>query len=427
MHNNLTNKRVAVIGLGYVGLPLALLLSQKYKVTGFDVNPSRIAELQSGHDRTLEVTSEQLDEASQLSFTSVSTEIDNCDIYIITVPTPIDDNKQPDLTALNSASQMVGTMLSKGDYVIYESTVYPGVTEEVCAPILEQSSGLKLNKGFFLGYSPERANPGDSEHKVDSIVKVTSGSTQDAARLIDELYASVITAGTHLASSIRVAEAAKVIENIQRDVNIALVNELALLFNRLNIDTNEVLEAAGTKWNFLPFRPGLVGGHCIGVDPYYLAQKAQSVGFHPEIILAGRRVNDGVGVYVADELVRCMVAKKINVAEAKVLIMGLTFKENCPDIRNTHVVDILNRLESYDIDVDVYDPWVDASSHSSFTCGSQILDEKPSARYDGIMVAVSHQEFLDMTKEDFEALQKSPSVLYDVKGRIDRSIVDARL
>lgn len=352
--------KVAVVGLGYVGLPLAVEFGKKRTVVGFDINQGRIAELRQGIDSTLEVDAAELKEASELSFTSNLQDLQKCNVFIVTVPTPIDEHKQPDLTPLVKASESIGKVLKKGDIVIYESTVYPGATEEDCVPVLEKFSGLRFNEDFFAGYSPERINPGDKEHRVSSIKKVTSGSTPEIAELVDSLYREIITAGTHKASSIKVAEAAKVIENTQRDLNIALINELAIIFNRMGIDTEAVLKAAGTKWNFMPFRPGLVGGHCIGVDPYYLTHKAQSIGYHPEIILAGRRLNDGMGAYVVSQLVKAMLKRRIHVDGARVLLMGLTFKENCPDLRNTKVVDIVRELAEYNIQVDVFDPWVSA-------------------------------------------------------------------
>ncbi|MAT65282.1 MAG: Vi polysaccharide biosynthesis protein VipA/TviB, partial [Gammaproteobacteria bacterium] len=355
----LEQARIAVVGLGYVGLPLAVEFGRRYDTLGFDINTGRIAELRRGRDSTLEVSDEELRQAARLRYTDDAGELADANVYIATVPTPIDDAKRPDLRPLEGASRTIGRVLKPGDVAIFESTVYPGATEEVCVPIMEAESGLKFNRDFFVGYSPERINPGDKEHRVTNILKVTSGSTPETAEFVDALYRSVITAGTHKASSIRVAEAAKVIENTQRDVNIALVNELALIFNRLGIDTEEVLKAAGTKWNFLPFRPGLVGGHCIGVDPYYLTHKAQQIGYHPSMILAGRRVNDGMGAFVAEQVIKLMTKKRIHVSDANILIMGLTFKENCPDLRNTRVVDVVAEFKDYHPRVDVYDPWVD--------------------------------------------------------------------
>ncbi len=391
--NSLEDTRIAVLGLGYVGLPLAVEFSKHFPTTGFDISQTRVAALARGHDSTLEVSDAELAEAGQLKFAASPDEISDCNVYIVTVPTPIDSAKRPDLSALQSASRCVGSVLSKGDVVIYESTVYPGATEEDCAPILEEESGLKLNTDFFLGYSPERINPGDKHHRLPDIMKVTSGSTPDAADYVDALYGQIITAGTHKASSIRVAEAAKVIENTQRDVNIALVNELALIFGRMQLDTLEILEAAGTKWNFLSFRPGLVGGHCIGVDPYYLTHKSQEIGYHPEMILAGRRINDNMGIYVASRMVRLMVKKGILMPNARILVMGITFKENCPDVRNTRVVDVVTELSGYGSQVDIYDPWADKDAVEE-EYGLTISNEMPDeGLYDGIMVAVSHREF----------------------------------
>ena len=417
--------KVAIIGLGYVGLPLAVEFSHHYPTIGFDINARRISELQQGNDRTCEVDSEQL-KASKLYCSDQISELADCTVYIITVPTPIDQNKNPDLTPLCSATHAVGTVLAAGDYVIYESTVYPGATEETCVPVLEQVSGLVFNRDFFVGYSPERINPGDKEHRVTSILKVTSGSTEQAAEFVDQLYRTVIPAGTHKASSIRVAEAAKVIENTQRDVNIALINELALLFNKMNIDTLEVLEAAGTKWNFLPFRPGLVGGHCIGVDPYYLTHKAQAIGFHPRIILAGREINDGMGAYVAETVVKLMTRQRIAVVDSRILILGLAFKENCPDLRNTRVTDIIEELKSYHARVDLYDPWVD-QEEAQQEYGLELIQNPDSNIYDAIIIAVPHQEFRDMSARTLRAFGKDNCILYDVKSILPRSEVDARL
>lgn len=428
----ITDARIAIIGLGYVGLPLAVEFAKKYPVVGFDINEARVAELRSGHDRTLEVTDENLrnvlanDLNSQtgLSFGHQTDDIVHCNFYIVTVPTPVDKYNRPVLTPLYKASETVGKTLKKGDIVVYESTVYPGVTEEECVPVLERVSGLTFNKDFFVGYSPERINPGDKEHTVAKILKVTSGSTPQIAERIDELYSSVITAGTFQAASIKVAEAAKVIENAQRDINIAFVNELAKIFNRLDIDTDDVLQAAGTKWNFLNFKPGLVGGHCIGVDPYYLAQKAQESGYHPEIILSGRRLNDGMGEYVAHEVVKQMVKKDISVKNSKILVLGITFKENCPDVRNTKVVDILTALQDYDADITVYDPWIDTEEVKK-EYGWDCVRELPDVEdYDAVVLAVAHKEFegLDLTK-----LCKNKRVIYDVKGVLPRELVDARL
>lgn len=423
---DLQNIKLAVIGLGYVGLPLAVEFGKKRDVLGFDINPRRIAELNSGVDNTLEVESEELQAATRLRYTSDASELAQANVYIVTVPTPIDEYKRPDLTPLIRASETIGKVLKRGDIVIYESTVYPGATEEDCVPVLERVSGLRFNEDFFAGYSPERINPGDKVHRLPSIRKVTSGSTPETADLVDALYAEIITAGTHKAPSIRVAEAAKVIENTQRDVNIALINELTLIFNKLGIDTLDVLEAAGTKWNFLPFRPGLVGGHCIGVDPYYLTHKAQSIGYHPEIILAGRRLNDGMGAYVAAQLVKSMTKKRIQVQGSRVLIMGLTFKENCPDLRNTRVVDIVHELAEYDVNVDVYDPWVDGSEAEK-EYGIKPVAAPDVGQYDGIVLAVAHEQFKQMGAEKIRALGKQPHVLYDLKYVLDRDESDLRL
>ncbi len=418
--------KLAVVGLGYVGLPLAVEFGKKREVLGFDINQKRIAELQSGVDHTLEVSSEELKEATQLRFSAEGAELAKANTFIVTVPTPIDEYKQPDLTPLVKASETIGKVLKKGDIVIYESTVYPGATEEVCVPVLEKVSGLKYNVDFYAGYSPERINPGDQLHRVSTIKKVTSGSTPAIADVVDELYRSIITAGTHKASSIRVAEAAKVIENTQRDVNIALINELALIFNRLGIDTQAVLEAAGTKWNFLPFRPGLVGGHCIGVDPYYLTHKAQAIGYHPEIILAGRRLNDSMGTYVVSQLVKAMTKRKIQVQGSRVLVMGLTFKENCPDVRNTRIVDIVKELGEYDIQVDVYDPWVDVEE-AQHEYGITPVASPAAGAYDGIILGVAHEQFVKMGAEAIRALGKPEHVLYDLKYVLSAEQADIRL
>lgn len=423
---DLQNIKLAVIGLGYVGLPLAVEFGKKRDVLGFDINPRRIAELNNGVDNTLEVESDELKDAVHLSYTSDAAELAQANVYIVTVPTPIDEYKNPDLTPLIRASETIGKVLKRGDIVIYESTVYPGATEEDCVPVLERVSGLRFNEDFFAGYSPERINPGDKVHRLPSIRKVTSGSTPEVADLVDALYSEIITAGTHKASSIRVAEAAKVIENTQRDVNIALINELTLIFNKLGIDTLDVLEAAGTKWNFLPFRPGLVGGHCIGVDPYYLTHKAQSIGYHPEIILAGRRLNDGMGAYVASQLVKSMTKKSIQVQGSRVLIMGLAFKENCPDLRNTRVVDIVHELADYDVSVDVFDPWVDAEEAEK-EYGLAPITEPELGQYDGIVLAVAHNEFKEMGAEKIRALGKASHVLYDLKYVLERGESDLRL
>lgn len=420
------NFNLAVIGLGYVGLPLAVEFGKKYPVVGFDINSVRLAELTNGHDSTLEVDDVELASSEYLTFSNSLDDLKACNVFIVTVPTPINEHKQPDLTPLIKASETIGKVLKQGDIVIYESTVYPGATEEDCVPVLERVSGLSFNKDFFCGYSPERINPGDKEHRVTTILKVTSGSTPEIAETVDQLYRSIITAGTHKASSIKVAEAAKVIENTQRDVNIGLINELSLIFNKLGIDTEEVLKAAGTKWNFLPFRPGLVGGHCIGVDPYYLTHKAQSVGYHPEIILAGRRLNDGMGAYVASQLVKAMLKKRIHVDGARVLVLGLTFKENCPDLRNTKVVDIIHELQDYGVQVDCYDPWINAKEAEHEYAISPIA-EPVSGQYDGIILAVAHGEFAQMGVTKIRALGKSEHVLYDLKYVLPREQADLRL
>jgi UDP-N-acetyl-D-glucosamine/UDP-N-acetyl-D-galactosamine dehydrogenase len=428
----LPNVKLAIIGLGYVGLPLAVEFAKKYQVIGFDIHLDRINELSNGVDRTLEVSSEDLrdviltDSGSQIGLfcTNQLEALRTCNYYIVTVPTPVDKNNRPDLTPLYKASASVGKVLKKGDTVIYESTVYPGVTEDECVPVLEKESGLKFNVDFFGGYSPERINPGDKMHTVSKILKVTSGSTPEVAERVDQLYRSVITAGTHKASSIKVAEAAKLIENAQRDINFAFVNELAKIFNLLGIDTHDVLEAAGTKWNFLKFQPGLVGGHCIGVDPYYLAQKAQEAGYHPEIILAGRRVNDGMGAYVADELVKRMLWKTIPVAGSEVLVLGFTFKENCPDVRNTKVIDIVRRLEKYKINVTIHDPWADPKEvehEYGVVCSN---GESKERKYDAVLLAVAHNEFKDL---DLTELCKDQTVVYDIKSMLPLECIDARL
>ncbi|OAI14318.1 Vi polysaccharide biosynthesis protein VipA/TviB [Methylomonas lenta] len=422
----LNNIKIGMIGLGYVGLPLAVEFGQKYPTVGFDINQHRIKELQSGNDHTLEVSSDELAHATHLTYSASIQDIADCNVYIVTVPTPINEHKQPDLTPLEKASDLLGKVLKTDDIVIYESTVYPGATEEVCVPILEKVSGLKFNQDFYVGYSPERINPGDKEHRVTTILKVTSGSTPEIAEKVDQIYKSIITAGTHKASSIRVAEAAKVIENTQRDVNIALINELALIFNKLGIDTEEVLLAAGTKWNFLPFRPGLVGGHCIGVDPYYLTHKAQSIGYNPEVILSGRRINDGMGAYVVSQLIKLMLKKRIQVQDAKVLIMGLTFKENCPDIRNTRVVDIVAELKTYGVNIDVYDPWVNAAETEA-EYGIKPIMQPAKGQYDAMILAVAHQEFKDMSISEIRALGKAQSIIYDLKYLYPADQTDARL
>lgn len=411
---SLENTKIALIGLGYVGLPLAVEFGKKFPTVGFDINEARVAQLNEGHDSTLEVEDELLASAKQLSFTTQLEDISACNVFIVTVPTPINEHKQPDLTPLIKASETIAKIIKKDDVVIYESTVYPGATEEVCLPTIEQNCDLKFNQDFYAGYSPERINPGDKEHRVTNILKVTSGSTPEIADFVDALYQTVIIAGTYKAESMKVAEAAKVIENTQRDVNIALVNELAIIFNKLNIDTEAVLKAAGTKWNFLPFRPGLVGGHCIGVDPYYLTHKAQSVGYQPDVILAGRRINDGMGAYVANQLVKAMIKKKIQVDGAKVLVMGLAFKENCPDIRNTKVVDIISELKEFNMNVDVYDPWVSAGE-AKHEYGIELTEKLVDGVYDSIVVAVGHDEFVEMGSDKLRDLGRKDSVLYDLK------------
>ncbi|MFW1959564.1 MULTISPECIES: Vi polysaccharide biosynthesis UDP-N-acetylglucosamine C-6 dehydrogenase TviB [Acinetobacter] len=422
----LADLKIAIIGLGYVGLPLAVEFGKKVSVLGFDIHQKRIDELKSGQDHTLEVSPDELMQATQLSYSADLEDLKSCNFYIVTVPTPIDEFKQPDLTPLIKASQSIGQVLSAGDIVVYESTVYPGATEEACIPVLEKVSGLTFNQDFFAGYSPERINPGDKLHRVTNILKITSGSTPAVADFVDEVYNLIIEAGTHKAPSIKVAEAAKVIENTQRDVNIALINELALIFNKMGIDTEDVLTAAGTKWNFLPFRPGLVGGHCIGVDPYYLTHKAQSMGYHPEIILAGRRLNDGMGAYVVTQLVKSMVKKKIQVEGAKVLVLGLSFKENCPDIRNTRIIDIVKELEEYHIDVDVYDPWVSPIEAESEYAISPVQSLNQQT-YDAVILAVAHQQFKVMGADAIRALGKESHVLYDLKYVLDQSESDLRL
>lgn len=405
---------IAIIGLGYVGLPLAVEFGKHLPTIGYDINTTRISELQSGQDHTLEVSPTDLQAAKQLHYSSHLNDLRDANVFIVTVPTPVDNHKRPDLTPLIRASESVGKVIKAGDIVIYESTVYPGATEEDCIPVIEKVSGLRFNVDFFAGYSPERINPGDKTHRLTTIKKVTSGSTPEVAEFVDQLYRTIISAGTHKTTSIKVAEAAKVIENTQRDLNIALVNELAIIFNRMGIDTEAVLQAAGTKWNFLPFRPGLVGGHCIGVDPYYLTHKAQAMGYHPEIILAGRKINDGMGAYVASQLVKAMVKKRIQVEGAKVLVLGLTFKENCPDLRNTRVVDILKELCEYNIAADVYDPWVNATEaeHEYNVTPITTLAEE---HYDGIIIAVAHQQFRELGVEAIQRLGKTEHVLYDIK------------
>jgi len=423
---SIADLKIAVIGLGYVGLPLAVEFGKKVPVVGFDIYQKRIDELRNGQDHTLEVSPEELKQAIHLSYSANLEDLKNCNFFIVTVPTPIDDYKQPDLTPLIKASTSIGQVLKKGDVVVYESTVYPGATEEDCIPVLEKVSGLKFNQDFFAGYSPERINPGDKLHRVTNILKITSGSTPEVGEFVDQVYNLVIEAGTHKATSIKVAEAAKVIENTQRDVNIALINELAVIFNKMGIDTEAVLQAAGTKWNFLPFRPGLVGGHCIGVDPYYLTHKAQSIGYHPEIILAGRRLNDGMGAYVITQLVKAMIKKKIQVEGAKVLVLGLSFKENCPDIRNTKIIDIVNELTEYNIDADVYDPWVDASE-AQHEYGITPVAKLEQGQYDAVILAVAHEQFKAMGAAEIRALGKPEHILYDLKYVLDQSESDLRL
>lgn len=423
---NLQDIKLAIIGLGYVGLPLAAEFGKHRSVVGFDINQQRIAALKAGHDATLEVSDEELTHSVHLSYSAEIDDLKACNTYIVTVPTPIDAHKKPDLTPLIKASQTIGKVLKEGDIVIYESTVYPGATEEDCVPVLEQVSGLKFNVDFFAGYSPERINPGDKEHRVTTIKKVTSGSTPEVAELVDALYRQIITAGTHKASSIKVAEAAKVIENTQRDLNIALINELALIFNKMGIDTEAVLEAAGTKWNFLPFRPGLVGGHCIGVDPYYLTHKAERIGYHPQIILAGRRLNDSMGAYVVSQLIKGMLKRRIHVDGARVLVMGLTFKENCPDLRNTKVVDIVRELADYNIEVDVYDPWVSVEE-AQHEYGITPIAEPAVNTYDGIILAVAHNEFCALGAENIRKHGKAEHVLYDLKYLLSAAESDLRL
>lgn len=418
--------RVAVVGLGYVGLPLAVEFGKLMPTIGFDVNSERVTELKRSEDKTLEVTAGELRDASYLEFSDSPHTLADSNYFIVTVPTPINRHKQPELTPLVKASETIGKAMSPGSVVIYESTVYPGATEEICVPVLERISGMKLNDGFFVGYSPERINPGDKTHRVANIVKLTSGSTPDVAEAVDSLYRKIISAGTHKTSSIKVAEAAKVIENTQRDVNIALINELALIFNRMGIDTLEVLEAAGTKWNFLNFRPGLVGGHCISVDPYYLTHKAQEIGYHPRVILSGRQINDGMGAYVAEQIIKLLTHKRIHVVESNVLVLGLAFKENCPDLRNTRVIDIINELKSYHADVDVYDPWVDAVQAQE-ELSLEPVQQINENYYDAIILAVGHQQFIDMGAEKIRTFGKENHILYDVKSALPRGSADARL
>ena len=419
-------KKIAIIGLGYVGLPLAAEFGKKRTVIGFDINQNRIAELNNGYDSTLETTHQELKDAIYLSYTTKIEDLKDCEIYIVTVPTPIDNNKKPDLTPLKQSSKMIGDILKKNDIIIYESTVYPGATEEVCVPILEKQSKLKFNEDFFCGYSPERINPGSKEHKLTNIKKVTSGSTEEIAIVVDELYQQIITAGTHKASSIKVAEAAKVIENTQRDINIALINELSQIFNKLGIDTESVLEAAATKWNFIPFSPGLVGGHCIGVDPYYLTPKAMEVGYSPEIILAGRKMNDSMGGYVASQLTDLMNRKEIDIDGANILVMGLTFKENCPDLRNSRVFDVIEKLESFNCNIDVYDPWVNKKiAKNEYDINP--IEEPFSGKYDAIIITVAHNKFRKLSLDEIKAFAKPCHVIYDLKYLLNANAVDGRL
>lgn len=415
--------KIAIIGLGYVGLPLAVEFGKKYPIIGFDINSKRIDELKKGIDRTLEIDPKNLQAAIHLSFTTQLTDIADCNYFIVTVPTPIDKHKRPDLTPLIKASEMIGKVLKKGDVVIYESTVYPGCTEEDCVPVLEKTSGLQFNMDFYCGYSPERINPGDKQHTITKIRKVTSGSTPETAKKVDDLYSSIIEAGTYLASSIRVAEAAKVIENVQRDINIALINELAKIFNKMNIDTSEVLQASATKWNFLPFKPGLVGGHCIGVDPFYLTHKAQKLGYHSEIILAGRRLNDGMGAYIAGQVVKLMIRKGHRVEGAQVLVLGITFKENCPDVRNSRVIDIIQELKEFGMQVSVYDPWADKQEVCK-EYGIKLINHSDMIKFDAIVLAVAHKDFLQL---DYTGMKNSNGVLFDVKSFLPAHIADARL
>jgi len=424
--SKLSDVKIAVIGLGYVGLPLAVAFAKRFPVLGFDINSNRVKELEVGVDSTLEISNSELAAAKDLSFSCSEDDLKSCNTFIVTVPTPIDKFKRPDLTPLLKASAMLGRVIKKDDVIIYESTVYPGATEDDCIPVVERLSGLSLNEDFFAGYSPERINPGDKSHRVEDILKVTSGSDQATADFVDALYSSVIRAGTFKASSIKVAEAAKVIENTQRDVNIALINELAMIFNKLDIDTLEVLEAAGTKWNFLPFRPGLVGGHCIGVDPYYLTHKSESVGYRPEMILAGRRINDGMGSYVVSQLIKKMINQKIEVSGSRVLVMGLTFKENCPDIRNTKVIDIVDELKAYEVDVDIIDPWCDPVEAAN-EYGLVVSKAAEEGVYDAVLVAVAHDEFKEMGVKAIRKLGRPTHILYDLKYVLPKDDVDIRL
>ena len=423
---DLENLKIGIIGLGYVGLPLAVELDRHFHTIGFDIKKERIAELKTGHDSTLEVDDADLKNAGELSFTTDPEDLADCNFFIVTVPTPIDRHKRPDLKPLISASKSIGEVMQKGSVVVYESTVYPGATEEVCVPQLEKASGLKFNKDFFVGYSPERINPGDKTHRLPDIVKITSGSTPETADFVDSVYRTIITAGTHQTSSIRVAEAAKVIENTQRDVNIALINELAMIFNRMEIDTQEVLAAAGSKWNFLNFTPGLVGGHCIGVDPYYLTHKSQEIGYHPTMILAGRRINDNMGLYVASQVIRLMISKRIHLVGARILVMGLTFKENCPDVRNTRVIDVVNELSNSHAQVDVHDPWVDAEQAQA-EYDIEMTAEPEAGAYDAIILAVAHRQFKDLGAENIHRYGRASHVLYDIKHLLPATDVDGRL
>ena len=420
------NPKICIVGLGYVGLPLAVEFSKTYQTVGFDINTKRVRELQEGNDSTLEVERDSLETTDKLTYTDNIEDIRSSDVYIVTVPTPIDENKNPDLSPLIEASELIGKILNKNNLVIYESTVFPGATEEICAPILSTLSELKLNRDFYIGYSPERINPGDKEHRVTDIIKVTSGSTEEAAELIDKLYKTVISAGTFKASSIRVAEAAKVIENTQRDINIALINELAIIFDRLDIDTLEVLEAAGTKWNFLPFRPVLVGGHCISVDPYYLTHKAQEIGYNPEVILAGRRINDSMGNFISNQVIELMLQKEIEVENSHILILGLAFKENCPDLRNTRVIDIVNELKTHNVKIDIYDPWIDENSANQ-EYNIDMAQELKDNTYDAIIVAVAHDVFKELGSAKIKALGKQNCIIYDVKSMLSKDVIDGRL
>jgi UDP-N-acetyl-D-galactosamine dehydrogenase len=426
MSFDLKKIRIGIVGLGYVGLPLAVEFGRKYPTVGFDVKASRVDELRAGRDSTLEVTDQELAEASKATFTADAEDLADCNFYVVTVPTPIGDGNRPLLTPLRAASVSISKVLKPGDVVVYESTVYPGATEEFCVPFLESGSGLTMNEDFFVGYSPERINPGDKEHRLPSILKVTSGSTPEVADFVDEVYRSIIAAGTHKASSIKVAEAAKVIENTQRDVNIALINELAMIFERVGIDTEEVLEAAGTKWNFLPFRPGLVGGHCIGIDPYYLTYKAQQLGYNPEMILAGRRINDNMSIYVASRIIKLMLAKRQQPQESRVLMMGLAFKENCPDVRNTKVIDIVKELVTYGANVDVFDPWVD-TGEAQAEYGIELTEKPSKGAYDVVILAVAHQQFRDMGEKGIKAYGKPNSVFFDIKYLLPQGTTDGRL